>query len=293
MTAAESASLEVVPRRSKGAGAAIHELWAYRELLRHLVGRELKVKYKRSALGWLWSLANPLLVAAVFTLVFSLFLKVPPPIGNPSGLRSYGLFLLAALLSWNFTSNVLTQATESIVTGADLVRKVYFPRAVLVLSHVIAILVSFVLELFVLLALVAALGGRLGPPLFLLPVVVLLQTVFVTGLGLLAASLNVFFRDLRHLLGILLMIWFYGTPVIYPPDRVPSEAAIGSLVVPVRALIRANPMARFVEAYRAVVYDSRLPSGETLAILAVVSGVLLVACFLIFRRLEPRFAEEV
>lgn len=272
--------------------ASLRELWAYRDLLRHLTGRELKVKYKRSALGWLWSLANPLLVAAVFTLVFAFFLKVPPPAGA-GGLHSYGLFLLCALLPWNFTSNVLTLGTASIVGGADLVRKVYFPRAVLVLSHVLAILVAFLIELVVLLGLIVAFGGRLGGALVALPLLIGLQALFATGLALLVAALNVFFRDLQHLIGILLMIWFYGTPVIYPPDRIPAEVAWGGLDVPVKAIMGANPMALFADAYRDVLYHARFPASGEILLIAAISIAVLAVCYRAFRRMEPRFAEEV
>lgn len=278
---------------SLGLFGSFAELWSYRDLLRHLVGRQLKVKYKRSTLGWVWSLANPLLVAGVFTLVFSIFLRINPPVGENTGLHSFALFLLCALLPWNFLSNVLTQGTVAVVGGADLVKKVYFPRVVLVLGEVLAILVSFMIELLVLMALLIIAGARPGGSLLALPLLIGIQVLFVTGLGSLMASLNVFFRDLQHLLGILLMIWFYATPVIYPPSQIPAEARIFGVSIPARALINLNPMAAFVEAYRDVFYHARWPQIGTIGYLFVVSLTLFLGCYVFFRKVEPRFAEEV
>lgn len=280
------------PRPRAGLRASLEELWRYRELLRHLVGRQLKVKYKRSLLGWTWSLVNPLLVAGVFTLIFSVFLRIDPPVGNPSGIEIYVLFFLAGLLSWNFLSNTLSGAVGSITAGGDLIRKVYFPRAVLSLTHSISTLVWFLIELGVLLVLVVAFGVRPWLALTALPLLMAIQFVFVTGLGLLVAALNVFFRDLQHLLGIVLMVWFYGTPIIYPPSRI-EEAAFEVAGIPIEQLFALNPMWHFVAAYRDIFYHGRFPSFATLAILAVVSLVVGWLCFNAFRRLEPRFAEEI
>lgn len=277
----------------KGYLASLGELWSYRDLLRHLVTRELKVKYKRSIFGWLWSLANPLVAAVVFTLVFSFFLRIPPPTGVPSGLESYALFLLAGLLTWNYTSNVLSQGTSAIVTGGDLIRKVYFPRAVLVLSQAIALLVSFVVELVVLYVFILLMGGRPTTALVVVPLILLAQLVFVSGLGLVASGINVFFRDLQHLIGIVLMIWFYATPIVYPADRVPSHIEVGFATIPIGLMLKANPMFLYVEAYRSVFYHGRFPSGSLIGLMWIVAVAVGLIGYGIFRRLQERFAEEL
>lgn len=293
MTTAESAISAVRSSRRRGLLQGAREIWGYRDLLRHLVARELKVKYKRSVLGWVWSLAHPLLVAAVFTVVFSFFLRIPPPIGDPSGLHSYGLFFLCGLLSWNFLNLAISQGIGSVLAGADLIKKVYFPRAILPLAQLFAIMVSMVIEIFVILALVLLLGGKLGPALIVLPGLIFLQALFSAGLGMLFAGLNVFFRDLQHLVGILLMIWFYGTPILYPIETVPETVTILGVNFPSGAVLAANPMTAFVGAFRDAIYHSRFPPGESWIFMAASSVLVLIVCFAIFRKLETRFAEEV
>lgn len=278
---------------SRHASPAYVEIWQYRDLLRHLVNRELKAKYKRSVLGRLWSLLNPLLMAFVYTMVFAVFLKQDPPVGVPSGLRSFGVFLLCGLIPWNFFGNLMTQGSTAIVAGADLVRKVYFPRAILVLGQAASLLVSFLLELVVLFVIILVAGGGPHLSLVMLPVLIVLQLLFVSGLGMLVAAVNVFFRDLQHLLGILLTIWFFATPIVYPPSRIPVTVDILGRAFPIRAVMQLNPMVSFVRAYRDVLYNGRIPGPRTMAFIVIVSLLSFSGCYAIFRRLERRFAEEV
>jgi ABC-type polysaccharide/polyol phosphate export permease len=269
------------------------ELSESRELLVNLTLRELRGKYKRSLLGWSWSLVNPLATMAIFTVVFLYFLKVPVPRGDPSGLHVFALFLLCGLLPWNFLANGMTGSMGAVLGNANLIKKVYFPRELLVAATVASWTVSLLVELGVLAAAMLIAGNAVLPWLPGVLLLVALQTVFVLGIGLLLGVLNVFFRDVQHFVGIVLQIWFYATPVVYPLTVVPRTADIFGHEVPVRFLYGLNPMVRFVEAYRSLLYHVRAPSLGDIGYLALVSGAMLAVGLIVFNRLEPALAEEL
>jgi ABC-2 type transport system permease protein len=268
----------------------VAELAESRELFVNLTLRELRGKYKRSLLGWTWSLLNPLATMVIFTLVFAYFLKVKPPPGNPSGIDFFAFFLLSGLLPWNFLSMGLSGSMGALIGNSNLIKKVYFPREVLVASTVASWLVSFLIELGVLA--VALLAGRYMVLPWLVPLLVLvvIQTVFVVGLGLLLSVLNVYFRDVQHLIGIVLQIWFYATPIVYPIEVVRNALAGHHVFF---TLYTLNPMVRFVAAYRACLYDMRLPAWHDLVYIVVASAAMLAVGLFAFNRLEPKLAEEL
>jgi lipopolysaccharide transport system permease protein len=263
------------------------------ELLLNLTLRELRGKFKRSALGWLWSVINPLTSIIVYSLVFGLFFKAEPPVGDPSGLHSYAFFLVCGLLPWTFLSNGLGGATGSIVGNEGLVKKVFFPRWVLPAASTLSWLATFLVEMLVLAVILGIAGNVVLVWVPLVLVVVLIQFVFVLGLGLALSALNTYFRDIQHFLSILLNVWFYATPVIYPIDLPPEEAEVLGFTVPIRSIIEFNPMTSFVDAYRALLYDMRAPTASMwLAIIGWAAAAAIVGA-LVFRRLEPRLAEEL
>lgn len=268
----------------------VAELGESRELFVNLTLRELRGKYKRSVLGWTWSLLNPLATMVIFTVVFAFFLKVPPPRGNPSGLKVFALFLLCGLLPWNFLSNGMSGSMGALIGNSNLIKKVFFPREVLVASSVASWVVSFLLELLVL-AVALLVSGHMVLP-WLLPTVLLIviQTAFVLGVGLLLAVLNVYFRDVEHFIGIILQVWFYATPIVYPINVVQSALAKHP---PLFTLYKLNPMVRFVNAYRSCLYDMRMPAWQDLAFVAVSAAVMLTLGLFVFTRLEPKLAEEL
>lgn len=273
--------------------AAVSELVAARELMVNLTLRELRGKYKRSVLGWAWSLLNPLATMLIFSIVFRLFLKVPVPEGANSGLSNFALFLLCALLPWNFLSSAITGGMGSLVGNANLIKKVYFPREVLVAANVASWVVAFAIELSVLAAALLIVGNMVLP--WLIPTVLLvaLQTLFVLGVSLMLSVLVVSFRDVQHLFGIFLQFWFYATPVVYPLSIVPERATVFGYSIPVRTLYGLNPMVRFVEAYRDLLYHLRAPSLATIAYLVAVTAVSCAIGWIVFRRYEPGLAEEL
>jgi len=269
----------------------ITELAASRELVVNLTLRELRGRYKRSVLGWAWSLLNPLATMAIFSIVFIYFLKVTFPPGQPSGFDSFPFALLIGLLPWNFVSNGMNGSMDALIANSNLVKKVYFPREVLIFANVASSVVTLLIELSVLSVALVIAGNFVVPWLLPVALLVVIQTAFVIGIGLTLAVLNVYFRDVQHLVSILLQLWFYATPIVYPESAVPPHATIGGIGV--LTLYRLNPMVRFVEAYRACLYDLRLPSAADFAYLVVAAIVAVAVGAVVFARLEPKLAEEL
>ena len=262
------------------------------DLLVNLTLRDLRSKYKRSALGWTWSVLNPLVAVVVYSAVFSVFLRIQPTTGDPSGLRSYAVFLLVTLLPWQFHVTSLTEATRSITANGPLITKIWFPRWVLPTSAVLARFLTLLVEMAVLLLLIAVLEGHFA--FTWIPVVLMLmalQLLFTVGLALMVSAANVYFRDVQHFLGVALAPWMFLTPILYPLNMVPADREF--LGIGYRTLYQLNPMVSWAEAYRNALYDLRFPSAERWLAIVVATAVVLTVGFRIFRRLEPRMAEEV
>jgi lipopolysaccharide transport system permease protein len=280
-TSALSARPAPAAARGTGVLGALRELWAYRDLLLNLVGRDLAVRYKRSALGFLWSFLNPLLMMAVFWVVFQVV--------KPQNVRSYPLFVLAGLLPWNFLAGSLTTAVRSITSSGGIIDKVYFPREVLPLAAVAANLVNFLLSLVVFLPLAWLLGAELSPWILALPAIILVQVILVTGLALLLSALNVFYRDTELVLDVGITAWFFLTPIFYELELLPNRF----LGVDIwRLVYTLNPMATLVTDYRYILLYDYPVIRHTLVSL-VIALVLLAAGWAFFRRTAPRFTEEI
>ena len=277
--------------------ATLKEYADARELTLNLTLRELRGKYKRSLLGWSWSLLNPLATVIIFALVFKFFLKVQAPVGDPSGLNNFALFLVCGLLPWNYLSNGLNGAMLTVVGNANLVKKVYFPREALVVSNVASWVYSLLIELGTMCIFFLFFGNMVLPWIPVVLGLILLQTVFVLGLALLLSALNVYFRDIQHLFGIVLLGWFYATPVVYPISLVEqADATKPELLghpVPLMTLYKLNPMTRLVEAYRDVLYDLRFPPLFDVLYILGCGIVMLAIGWYVFNRLEGRMAEEL
>ena len=270
----------------------LSELVGSRDLLANLTQRELRGKYRRSVLGWAWSLINPLALAAMFTVVFSVVFRANVPTGHPSGLDSYPLFLLCGLLPWNFLSNGINGSIGSLVGNANLVKKVYFPREVLVTSSVLSWVVSLLIEMSVLGVVLLLMGNMILPWIPMVLLLIGLQFLFVTGVGLALSVFNVYFRDVQHFMAIFLQLWFYASPIIYPISFIAShDRMIGP--VHLLTLYKLNPMTGFATSYQALLYDLRFPSWVQLSYVTLVSVASLTAGLLIFRRLDRRLAEEL
>lgn len=269
----------------------MRELLASRELVSNLALREIRSKYKRTALGHGWSLLNPIAQIAIFSFVFAYVLRVPAPRSASSGLHIFALWLAAGLLPWLFFGTIVNSGLGALVGNANLIKKVYFPREALVISAAFACLFTFVIELVVLHIAVAVFGGtvRLTSVLATLVLTAILG-VFAVGIALVFAVVNVYFRDTQHLVGLLLQAWFYATPIMYPVKLISGRLGADSAGF---QAYRLNPMERFSEAFRATIYDGRLPSLSTTGYLMLACAVTLLLGHVVFRRLEGRLAEEL
>lgn len=266
------------------------EIASRRELFINLTLRELRSKYKRSVLGWAWSLLNPLTTLVIYSLVFGVFLKVSPDVGDPSGLDNFAMFLMCGLLPYTFLSNGINGGMTSLIGNGNLVKKVYFPREILVAATIASWVVSFLIELAVLAVVLAFFGNIviLWTPMVLL--LVAIQVVFVLGLALMLAGAAVYFRDLQHLMGLVLQVWLYSAPIVYPVSLVQGKLGTTGWKI---TLYNLNPLTRFVEAFRDVMYDMRFPPLDHLAYLVIVSFAALGAGMWMFGRLEGKLAEEL
>lgn len=274
------------------------EIYCFRYFLRNLVARDLKVRYKGSVLGLLWSLMNPLLMMLVFYLVFTFAFKINIP--------HFPVFLLCGLVPWNFFAVSISNATGSIIGQAGLVKKVAFPREILPLASNLANLVHFSIGLLILFAFMLFFRVHIGFWVLSLPVLILTQFVFVFGLSLILSSLNVFYRDVQQILEVLILVWFYLTPIFYPISLVPEriqhfqhlyQENPGTLfyllsIIPVRRIYLLNPMAGLVTMYRAVLFDNQSPSFKLFGVTVVMSLFTFLIGILVFRRYRFRFAEE-
>ena len=248
----------------------LREIWQSRELLQNLTNREVRGKYRRTALGQLWSLTNPIAAILIYTFIFSFIFRLPAQVGDPSGLNNYALWLVCGLLPWLFFNRVLTLGTESLVANAGLIQKVYFPRIVLPLSLANATFFTWLLEMGVLVVALSLLGSFVLPWLPLVALFMVVFALFSVGLSMIFSIINVYFRDLSYLLTIVLQFWFYLTPILYPVELVATQSdKLGGLIgTPITLLdiYSLNPVAGFIEIFRNLLYDNRVPDLSTVLI---------------------------
>lgn len=277
----------------------VRELWVARELLANLTMREIRGKYKRTLFGQLWSLANPLALMLIYTFVFGFIFRVKPDPGDPSGLNVFALWLLCGLLPWIFLSNVANQGLASLVDNANLIQKVSFNRLVLPLSVVGSVGYSWLFEMGVLLIALLVVGASLSlllwTPLVLLAMVVL--GAFAAGLALTLSILNVYVRDTRYLVQIGLQFWMYLSPIIYPLSVVDAASDdVGGILgssVTVSDIYQLNPMVHFVDVFRQLLYDQRIPDGDDILWCIGAATVSLVVGVVVFKRHQRRLAEAL
>jgi ABC-type polysaccharide/polyol phosphate export permease len=272
--------------------AHIKELFEFRNLLQKLVSRDLRVRYKNSVLGILWSLLNPLFMMVVYTVVF-IYMR-PSDNGVVPSRGAFPVFILCALLPWNFFSSAVLGSINSIAGNAQLVKKVYFAREILPLSIVLSNLVNFGISLLILVPMLIVFRIKLTAWVLLLPAIVAIQVCLITGIALVLSTLNVFYRDTRAIMDVAMMAWFFLTPIIYPIDILPHSKEILGITLDIHRWTRIlNPMASLVAAYRDVLYHGRLVGPDFLARTAVTSLVVLFIGYAVFFKFSPRFGEEV
>jgi lipopolysaccharide transport system permease protein len=256
----------------------LDDLWEYRELLYFFVWRDIKVRYKQTVMGAFWAIIQPLFTMLIFSLFFGRLAGVPSD-GVP-----YAVFSFAALVPWTFFANALTQASNSLVNSADMIRKVYFPRLMMPAATVLAGLVDFALAFGVLLALMAIYGRIPTLRVVWLPLLLLLALVTALGAGIWLSAMNVRFRDVRYTIPFLTQAWFFATPIVYSSSLL-SE--------PWRTLYGLNPMAGVVEGFRWALLGTDTAPGPILFVSALAAVALLATGILHFRRVEKTFADVI
>ena len=248
----------------------------YSELVRNLTIKEFKLRYRNSALGFFWSLLNPLAMMIILTLVFSILLR--------SGIQNFPVFLLTGLLAWRFFSVSTSMSLGSIIGNSPLVTKVYFPRWLLILSSNLANLIGSSLEFAALFPILVFLGMKLTYLTLLLPLILILEFILILGVSFFLAALNVYYRDINQIWDIALQAGFFLTPIIYNISLIPQRYLSPYLL---------NPMTRIIEAVRKILYYNTLPTLGDFAIPIVGGLFLCVIGYQVFCKLEPRFAEVV
>jgi ABC-type polysaccharide/polyol phosphate export permease len=266
----------------------VKNIVASRGLLWNLTLRELRAKYRRSILGWGWSMLNPLSQMLIYTVVFGAIFGVQARVGDPSGINIYSLYLLSGILPWGFINLICGLGLQSLVVNATLVRKVRFARETLVFSEVLFSLVQFSIEMTLLCIVLLIFGSPLLPWLPVLLLLMALLAMFTSGIALILSIGAVFFRDLKYLWTIVSQVWFFSTPVIYDPARV-EEKVSGFWY----AVYHWNPSTAFIRSFRHVTFDGRGPELSDMLVLVAVSTLSLAAGLLVFGRFSRRIAEEL
>jgi ABC-type polysaccharide/polyol phosphate export systems, permease component len=253
-----------------------HEIYEYREMFHNLVKRDLRTRYKGSILGFLWTFVNPLLQLVVYSVVFSTILRM--------NVEKYPMFLFIALLPWLFFAASTQSGTSLIMQHSNLVKKVYFPRTILPLAITTAAMINMILSFLVAFVALFIFRMPMNSSLLALPLVMLVQFIFTLGFVFILSAVNVYFRDVEHLWGNVMMAWFYLTPIVYPLDMVPAKFM---------GFFFLNPMTMFTLAYRDILYRGILPNFILIGIMGIISVLILIFGYLVFQRLERGFAEIV
>jgi lipopolysaccharide transport system permease protein len=258
----------------------IKEIFASKELLLNLTSKELKLKYRNSVLGFLWSFLNPILQLIVYTLVFRYFMK--------NTIHNFTVYLLCGLLPWQFFQISVQGSTGSIISNANLIKKVYFPREILPLSLVLSNFVNFIITLVILFFAVILTHTPIGLPLIELPLVLLLLLLLTIGLSLILSCLNVLYRDIQHFVEVLFMLWFYLTPIVYNLDTYKTGK-----VAKYKFLLNLNPMKLVTDCVKNNLYSNSFADPKMLLSLLILDLILIIGGLHLFRKIEVVFAEEI
>ena len=252
------------------------EIYKYRELLKTNVQKDIRGRYKNSFLGVIWSFFNPLLQLLVYALIFPLVLVNTPD--------NYVIFICVALIPWTYFTTTVSQASYTIIGNGNIVKKVYFPREILPISVVTSGAVNFIISTIIIVAFLIIYGMGLSKYIIFYPLILLIQYILLLGISFIISSITVYFRDLEHIVGIVLMAAFYATPIFYSEESIPQNF---------KGIINLNPMAHIIYAYRNIFYYQKLPNFHDLGIVALFSLAVLFIGYFIFKKLQKGFAEEL
>ncbi len=251
-------------------------LYDYRELIKTSVKKDVGGKYKHSFLGVLWSFINPLLQITVYAIIFPLIMR--------NSIPHYTVFMVCGLIPWTYFSNVLNRSSWVIIENGNILKKVYFPREVLPLSLTISETVNFLIASIIILAFVLFQGMGLSIYVLFYPIILIVQFVLQLGIAFILSSVTVYIRDLEHFIGVLLQLYFYATPIVYSSESIPDNY---------KWILKYNPMTYIIEGYRDIFYYHTTPDIKSLAVVFAIGIAIVVIGYLIFNKLQKRFAEEL
>ena len=252
------------------------DLYQYRELLKTNVQKENRGKYKGAWLGIIWSFLNPLLMLLVYSLVFPYIMRVQIP--------NYTMFLMTALMPWNFFTQTVANSSFAVIASGSILKKVYFPREILPISVVLSNVVNFLITFIIIIVFLIISGVGLSWTILLFPLVLIVQTILMFGIAFILSSITVYARDVEHIVNVIVMALFYGTPIVYTIDMLPAQF---------QTLLQLNPMTSIIGAYRDVLFYQKLPDFASLGIVAIVSVIIMVFGLWLFRKLQRNFVEEL
>ncbi|MBX3081504.1 MAG: ABC transporter permease [Anaerolineae bacterium] len=257
-------------------------VWHYRAAILNLAVLRLRVRYNNSALGFLWSLGNPLFFMVVFTFVFTVLLD--------NAIPNYPIFALSAIMPWNFFSGALLNIIASVPQDRDLLTKLSFPREILPFASVLSDFINFGVAIIAITLILIVVGQGAGIVLLALPLLMLILVLFTAGLGMLLATVNVWFRDVQEIMSVLIFGWFFITPIVYSLDEI--KADFNGL--PVKQMLQiVNPMAGIISSFRQVLYAHEWPAWDIVGLAAAISVVMFIIGLAVYHTFSPRFAEEV
>ena len=252
------------------------KLYDYREFLKTSIKKEFRGKYKKSFLGVLWSFLNPLFQLLIYALVFPFILK--------NNEDNYIVFLIVALFPWNFFNLSVIQSAACIVNNGGIIKKVYFPREILPLATATSNLINFLISSVLIFLALFISGIGLTKAVLVLPLIILIQYILQLGLSFILSAITVYVRDVEYLINVLMMLVFYLSPIVYSADMIPSKYL---------PLFKLNPMFHIIKYYRDILYYGKIPEIGSVLILLFACIIILIIGYLIFRKLEKRFAEEL
>ncbi len=259
------------------------QVWSYRTLIVNLAQRDLKARYKKSFLGWLWSLINPAVTLGIYTVVFGVFLGATAPVAGNGTTQLFALYLFCALVAWNFFSGTVNVSILSFATAGPLLTRTYFPPECPMLAGLVTVAIQASLEVGILFAFMAIVGNVGWTFILVLPIMFLLGC-FAFGIGLILGLGNIRYRDVNYLVGIGLQVLFYATPIVYSIDIIPSTW---------QTVLKFNPLTAFTYSMRQTVYELSLPTASNWLIMGGSAAVSLVVGWLVFSRYAPRVIEEL
>lgn len=254
----------------------VKDLVNYSEFLKSNVKKDIRGKYKGSFLGVLWSFINPLLSVLVYAIVFPYIMRIK--------VENYLIYLITGIIPWTFFTSAINTGIISILSNADIIKKVYFPRIILPISSVTSALVNFFISCIIILVFCIFGGVGISASLLWLPLVALIQYVMLLGFTFILSAIEMYMRDIEHIVNFVLAMAFYATPILYTPDIFPNNLSW---------ILKINPMAYLVNAYRDIFLYHQNPSLYGLIIVGVFSVVIFIIGYIVFERLQKGFAEEV